>query len=160
MGELKPDAVHGFRPGAKLCCIESVLAGYGPLVRKMQKTDIPLAPSGLFIALLLCAGCTANHLSQNIASWQGSHIDEVEAAWGAPAKCGPQGNQTLCVWTDRVAAKSVAPAPETNIELAQPALLPRPACIRTLAIDSSGYVTGWRLRGTRCPNSIAVARTE
>ena len=40
------------------------------------------------------------------------------------------------------------------------ALLPRPSCIRMLAVDSSGYVTGWRWRGSRCPNSISVARAQ
>lgn len=120
----------------------------------MQITDIPLAPSGLLATLLLCAGCTGNTLSENIASWQGSHIDEVESAWGAPNECEMKEGQKVCTWTDQVPAEDDAIAPV----IAGDALLPRPSCIRTLAVDASGYVTGWRWRGSRCPNSISVAR--
>jgi hypothetical protein len=77
------------------------LAVHRPLVRKMQKTDIPLAPSGLLLTLLLCAGCTGNTLSENIASWQGSHIDEVASAWGDPNECEIEDGQR--VWLNGAA---------------------------------------------------------
>jgi hypothetical protein len=155
MGELKPDAVHGFPVNAKLCCIDSIFAGEQPLFREMQKTDIPLVRTGLFIALLLSAGCTANNLSENIASWQGSHIDEVASVWGAPNECEMNEGQKVCTWIDQIPAED-----DAKPVVVGEALLPRPSCIRMLAVDSSGYVTGWRWRGSRCPNSISVARAQ
>ena len=167
-GELKYDPVHSFAAVPALCCLtwtQQVPEVSGPIAPHRMEADMSGTKSSsvrfsFITAAILCAGCAANTLSDNIASWQGSHIDEVKAAWGAPSECGVEGNQTVCTWTDWVAVKSDALVLETRPEMAGSALLPRPACIRTLAVDSSGYVTGWRWRGTRCPDSIVVARAE
>jgi hypothetical protein len=120
----------------------------------MQKIEIPMVPRGFLIFAILCGGCTATSLSEDIASWQGSHIDEVKTAWGAPNECKLSQGQTVCTWTDEIPADADSPA------ITGEALLPRPTCIRMLAVDSSGYVTGWRWRGTRCQGAISVARAQ
>jgi hypothetical protein len=111
---------------------------------------------GLLIAVSICTGCanTAASLSESIASWQGSHIDDVESAWGAPNDCKIEDGQRVCTWTDEVPAEADAPPITENT------LLPRPSCVRMLAVDASGYVTGWRWRGTRCAGAVSVARAQ
>ncbi len=110
------------------------------------------------MVVLLCAGCTGNHFSADMASWQGRHIDEVASAWGDPSECVPADGQTVCSWDGARPTRldSVLSGAGTTGQ----ALQSRPSCLKMLAIDQSGYVTGWRWRGDRCPDSGTVARVN
>jgi hypothetical protein len=120
----------------------------------MQKNYDRMVTSGLILIAMLCGGCASASLSEDIASWQGSHIDDVEVAWGAPNECSMEQGQKVCTWNDEL------PVSEDSPQISEEALLPRPSCIRMLAVDSSGYVTGWRWRGARCQGAISVVRAE
>jgi hypothetical protein len=105
--------------------------------------------AALLLAISLCGGCASSGINANLASWQGSHIDEVSSAWGEPRECIESGEQTVCAWGGRI-------DPEPAVQ----ALQPRPACLKVLAVDNSGHITGWGWRGNRCPDSSTLARAE
>jgi len=108
--------------------------------------------------LSLCAGCSSNQLSSQMASWEGKHFDDVASAWGPPNRCGVEEGQKICTWSspDSVDLDQYPPERESAANLA----LRRSSCIRKLAFDQSGHVTGWRWRGTRCGNSTIVAQVH
>ena len=122
----------------------------------MPRIGVTLARVKIVTAFMFCAGCATNQLNANLASWQGSHIDEVASAWGDPNGCGVSDGQTICTWSDEADGRAAGEPPVPG--MAGDQLLARPACMRMLAVDQSGYVTGWRWRGNRCPASVAVAR--
>jgi len=105
------------------------------------------------LILVLSAACSTNSLSAKMASWQGSHIDEISSVWGSPDECTQRDGRELCTWSQSAAGKFIAPNSET--------FNTRPICVRTVEIDTSGVITGWRWRGDRCPDAAAevLART-
>jgi len=112
----------------------------------------------LISILLLCTGCNSIRPSANMASWEGSHIDEVTSAWGAPNRCGAEQGQKVCAWSIPESITADPNPLEFGIEGNR--VLPRPSCLRTLAFDQSDHVTGWRWRGDRCGSSTILARTQ
>jgi hypothetical protein len=108
----------------------------------------PALGACMVMLALLCEGCASKGINADIASWQGSHLEEVSSAWGAPNECIEQGDQTVCSWG--------GPA---DPDVASRASRPRAGCVKMLAVDESGLVTGWRWRGSRCPETVTVART-
>lgn len=115
----------------------------------MTGIRISLVRAWIVAILVSGAGCAGNGLNANLASWQGSHIDEVKSAWGAPDECADQQGRRICTWSDRA-----------DPEITGYVLQPRPSCLKMLAIDESGYITGWRWRGSRCPDTATIARVE
>lgn len=156
--ELKFEPDHSFVSAVRLRCVKyslGFLPGRGG--EHVMFADMSGTHKLIAALLVLCAGCTGSHFSEDLASWQGSHIDEVSSAWGAPYVCEDVGGQQLCSWGNPGLARSQSDA---VTELTGQALRPRPACVRMLAVDPSGYVTGWRWRGNHCPDSVTVARVE
>ena len=102
----------------------------------------------VFIAMVvvsLVTACSTSNLSTKMASWQGSHIDDVSAAWGSPDECSQRAGREFCTWTK-------APAnPYTS--LSSETFNARPICVRTVEVDDSGTIIGWRWRGDRCSDS-------
>lgn len=105
------------------------------------------------LILMLAAACNTNSLSTKMTTWQGSHIDELSAAWGMPDECFTREGRQLCNWSQIGTASS---------SMASNSFSKRPACVRTFEVDVSGIITGWRWRGDRCPDTAAVviARDE
>lgn len=96
----------------------------------------------------LCAlvfGCVNDQMGSRLASWQGSHFNEVAVAWGPPEECSADASQRICEWHIRPTAVSATPLPAG----------PR-SCTTMLAFDARGYVTGWRWRGDRCQQTATV----
>lgn len=88
------------------------------------------------ILLFLAAGCSSTgELGHTMNSWQGSHVDEVSAAWGEPHTCETVEGRRICSWYDMVSGFSLSTAR---------------TCARSLEIDTDGIVTGWRWRGDYC----------
>ncbi|MGI9342942.1 MAG: hypothetical protein ACR2QV_08820 [Gammaproteobacteria bacterium] len=85
--------------------------------------------------VLLTTGCASEQLGSTMNSWQGSHIDEVAAAWGAPDECATNDGRRICKWHDQAAGFSLSTAS---------------SCVRSLEIDPDGIVVGWRWRGDYC----------
>ncbi len=91
----------------------------------------------------LAFGCANDHMGARLASWQGSHFNEVAVAWGPPDACSIDANyadtsQRICEWQQR------------SVEGA--------ACTTLLAFDTDDKVTGWRWRGDQCQlTATAVA---
>ena len=111
----------------------------------------------VFIAMLvvlLATACSTNNLSTKMASWQGSHIDAISAAWGSPDECTQRDGREFCTWTKAPASQYTSLSSETFIA--------RPICVRTVEFDDSGTMIGWRWRGDRCSNSSSevLARTS
>lgn len=97
----------------------------------------------IFMLIGFCCvalGCSNDQLGSRLASWQGSHFNDVAAAWGAPDECSTDESLRLCEW--HVSVATTSPVNMTS-------------CVTTLAFDDSGYVTGWRWRGDRCPQTAA-----
>ncbi len=81
-------------------------------------------------------GCFGTgELGQTMSSWQGSSIDAVSAAWGAPDACETIEGRRICSWHDTASGYSLSTSR---------------SCVRSLEIDPGGYVTGWRWRGDQC----------
>jgi len=92
----------------------------------------------------LITGCASDRLGSKMASWQGSHVDGVVAQWGPADKCEAAGRQTVCTWVDGGVMLG------NNATSFPVAAISRPRCTRTLALNESGYVTGWKWRGDLC----------
>ena len=95
--------------------------------------------------LMLPAACGTNSLTANMASWQGSHIDEISSAWGSPDECVQRDGREFCTWTNAATDQYSGFSSDT--------FSARPICVRTMEIDDSGLIIGWRWRGNRCPNT-------
>jgi len=109
-------------------------------------TDKPLRLAGVIVRILLLIGlctlslgCSNDQLGSRLASWQGSHFNDVAAAWGAPVACSVEQPGRLCEWH--------VPA---TIEVTKSPTVGARSCITTLAFNDAGYVTGWRWRGDWC----------
>jgi hypothetical protein len=94
-------------------------------------------------ALLL--GCANDRMGSRLASWQGTHFNDVAAAWGAPEKCFIDESQRICVWQVRPFVSS-----------AMPPSIDQSSCTTTLAFDTENTVTGWRWRGNRCQQTASI----
>ncbi len=99
------------------------------------------------LVLALSAACSTNSLSTKMASWQGSHIDEISSVWGSPDDCAKRAGRELCTWSTAAAGQISA----SNSDNAKD----RPICVRTIEVDESGLIIGWRWRGDRCSNTAA-----
>lgn len=104
--------------------------------------------------LMLAAACSTNSLSTKMASWQGSHIDEISSAWGSPDECIQRDGRQFCTWTRAAADQSRGSGADTRNA--------RPICVRTVEVDESGSIIGWRWRGDRCADTATevLARTD
>ena len=98
----------------------------------------------VFVPAMFMSGCASDRLGAKMASWQGSHIDSVTSRWGPADRCEEENGQMICTWTDD---SGVIENASSSFPLAK---VNRPGCTRTLAIDPSGQVTGWRWRGDGC----------
>ena len=98
---------------------------------------------------MLVTACSTKSISAKMASWQGSHIDEISSAWGSPDECFNRDGRQLCHWSESDLTHSSAAAPRT-------------ICLRTVEIDETGLITGWKWRGDRCADSASavLARTS
>lgn len=82
------------------------------------------------------SGCySSGELGHTMGSWEGSSFEDVTAAWGQPDNCETTEGRRICSWNDMVSGYSLSAAR---------------TCVRSLEIDPSGYVTGWRWRGDYC----------
>ena len=97
--------------------------------------------------LMLPAACSTNSLTAKMASWQGSHIDEISSAWGLPDGCVQRDGREFCTWTNA--------ATDQYSDFSSDAFNARPICVRTIEIDDSGFIIGWRWRGDRCLNTAS-----
>ncbi len=106
------------------------------------------------LVVLLATACSTSNLSTKMASWQGSHIDDISAAWGSPDECIQREDREFCTWTKAPANQYTSLNSET--------FNARPICVRTVEVDDSGTIIGWRWRGDRCSNSSSevLARTS
>ncbi len=95
---------------------------------------------------ILVVGCTNDRMGSYLASWNGSHFNDVATAWGPPDECSADDAQRVCEW--HIQSATVTSVPETRV---------RDACTTMLAFDSKGYVTGWRWRGEQCRQSATIA---
>jgi len=104
--------------------------------------------------LMLASACSTNSLSTKMASWQGSHIDEISSAWGSPDECVERDGREFCNWTADAGDKYLG----SNVNTFNS----RPVCVRTVEVDAAGVIIGWRWRGDRCPNTASevLARTS
>lgn len=93
---------------------------------------------------VLMTGCASDRLGSKMATWQGSHVDSVVAQWGPADKCEQAAGQTVCSWVD---GGVMLGSNATSFPIAS---ISRPRCVRTLALDESGNVTGWKWRGDLC----------
>ena len=94
-------------------------------------------------ALLL--GCANDRMGSRLASWQGTHFNDVAAAWGAPDECSIDESQRICVWQVRpFVAGTLSPS------------MGQSSCTTTLAFDAEDTVTGWRWRGNRCQQTASI----
>lgn len=84
---------------------------------------------------MLLAGCASGKLGSTMSSWQGSHIDDVTAAWGEADECKTNDGRHICKWHQQAAGFSLSTAS---------------SCVRSLEIDDDGIVVGWRWRGDYC----------
>jgi hypothetical protein len=84
------------------------------------------------------SACSTLDLNRRMASWQDMRYEDVVQAWGEPASCDESGHQLVCRW------------PLVDPERADGPEVPAPACVRLLAVDTNGRITGWRWRGNRC----------
>jgi len=94
---------------------------------------------------ILSAGCANDQLGSRLASWQGSHFNDVAVAWGAPDECSLDQPGRLCEW-HVPAAIVVTKSPVIGVG----------SCTTMLAFDDAGYVIGWRWRGDRCQRIAAT----
>lgn len=100
----------------------------------MIRQIVRWAVGGILAAAM--GGCfSTGELGQTMSSWQGSHIDEVGVAWGAPDACETIEGRRICSWYDIASGYSLSRGR---------------SCVRSLEIDPDGYVTGWRWRGDQC----------
>lgn len=93
----------------------------------------------------VCVGCASQRLGGTMESWQGSHVDDVTLAWGQPDTCATTGDQRVCAWYTPSASSLVGG---------------RAQCVRSLAIDPDGIITGWRWRGDRCADTANVVMAK
>ena len=93
----------------------------------------------------LVFGCVSDRRGSRLDSWQGSHINDVTAAWGAPNDCSGDESQRICTW-------QVLP---NTADITLPSMN-RSLCTTMLAFDSDGIVTGWRWRGDRCQQTASI----
>ena len=98
---------------------------------------------------VLVVGCVNDRMGSRLASWQGSHFNEVAAAWGAPAKCYADQTQQICQWHSS-AGEMGATSPSIGSG----------SCTRMLAFDTDGIVTGWRWRGNHCQQTAMVVAAQ
>ena len=96
------------------------------------------------LSALVC-GCASDHMGSRLNSWQGTHFNEVSAAWGAPDECSDDEAQRICTWQVRQGFANVM---QPSIE--------RITCTTMLAFDADGLVTGWRWRGDHCQQTASV----
>jgi len=102
----------------------------------------------IFVMIGLCSllfGCANDQMGPRLASWQGSHFNEVAATWGPPEECSVDDLQRICEWQIRPTALTAAQLSAGS-----------KSCTMTLAFDAKGYVTGWRWRGDRCQQTAAA----
>jgi hypothetical protein len=93
------------------------------------------------------SACSTSDLGHTMRSWQGSHFDEVTAAWGQPNFCETIQGRRICAWHDTIGG---------------PSLSATRTCVRSLEIDPDGIVIGWRWRGDYCGMTAdrVLARAE
>jgi len=96
---------------------------------------------------MLTTACSTNNLSGRMASWHGSHIDEISSAWGSPDECVQTDGREFCTWSKA--------ATDQNTRSSADTFNARPICVRTVEVDDSGVLVGWRWRGDHCPNTAA-----
>ena len=99
------------------------------------------------VVLMLATACSTSGLNTRMASWQGSHLDEISSAWGSPDECIERDGRELCSWTKSPADQAIGVQSNT--------FRVRPLCTRTVEIDESGVIIGWRWRGDRCPSAAS-----
>jgi hypothetical protein len=102
-----------------------------------------------FILIGFCSlvlGCASDQMGSRLATWQGSHFNEVTSAWGQPVECSVIDSQRICKWQIRPTVMDTrSPSVDTH------------SCATILAFDDANVVTGWRWRGDRCQqNATAV----
>lgn len=112
----------------------------------------------LYFALLAIAllgtGCAATApLSDEMAAWQGDHVDAALDSWGEPELTRAFGDETIMIWRDRhtTTSPSGLSAGFDSGEV---------ACERMLAVSEDGTVTGWRWRGDACEAMPAELRVR
>lgn len=93
----------------------------------------------------LVSGCAHDRVGSRLATWQGSHFDEVTASWGVPAECTDIDTLRVCKWHIRPTAVTVT---ATSFGSS--------SCTTMLAFDEQDIVTGWRWRGDRCQQNITA----
>jgi hypothetical protein len=115
------------------------------------------------ICFLLIAVTGCCNMDEVMTSWEGCHINEVIAQWGYPDSQQEIAGRTLYRWGD--SGSMYVPQTSTtyghvnayggytantyysggyNVQL---------YCIRTLEVDSRGYVISWQYEGNNCSNS-------
>ncbi len=100
----------------------------------------------MIVLSTLLLGCANDRMGSRLASWQGTHFNDVTAAWGAPDKCSiGDESQRICVWQVH---PFVTAAISPSIDLS--------SCTTTLAFDAEDTVTGWRWRGNRCQQTASI----
>jgi hypothetical protein len=104
------------------------------------------------VMLMLATACSTSGLNARMASWQGSHLDEISSAWGSPDECIERDGREFCSWTKSGTDKAIGIQSDT--------FRARPMCTRTIEIDESGVITGWRWRGDRCSGTASEVLTR
>jgi len=102
----------------------------------------------IYVVIGLCSllfSCANDQMGPRLASWQGSHFNEVAATWGPPEECSADDMQRICEWQIRPTALATAQLPAGS-----------KSCTMMLAFDAEGYVTGWRWRGDRCQQTATA----
>ena len=105
----------------------------------------------LLIAILgLSAGCASTgQLTEEMAGWQGQHLDTALAEWDEPETRRAFGDETVLIWRDRAGKLAPDGIVADNV-----------VCERMLAVAADGSITGWRWRGDACESIDASLRGQ